>query len=184
MAYFSFLPDHADIAHLFFHKFRRFARLQVFSHGVMRGASPLSVPERELMAAFVSGLNACGFCAGIHRETAVAYGIVPETLDALLHDVETAPVDDRIKGLLRYVKKLTLHPSRVVEQDAHLAYEAGVSEGELHDAVTICALFSLYNRLLDGHGIAGDRKAFENGAGMLKRFGYRLPFIARFFPPK
>jgi AhpD family alkylhydroperoxidase len=33
------------------------------------------VAERELIAAYVAGLNACGYCHGIHIAVAEAFGI-------------------------------------------------------------------------------------------------------------
>jgi AhpD family alkylhydroperoxidase len=44
----------------------------------LRGPSPFTVAERELIAAYVSGLNACGYCHGIHRVTADAFGVAGE----------------------------------------------------------------------------------------------------------
>jgi len=42
---------------------------------VMRGPSPFTVAERELIAAYVSGVNECGYCHGVHTATAEAFGI-------------------------------------------------------------------------------------------------------------
>lgn len=38
-------------------------------HPHLRDAPPLSIAERGLLAAFVSGLNVCSFCFGAHRIT-------------------------------------------------------------------------------------------------------------------
>ncbi|WP_255431655.1 carboxymuconolactone decarboxylase family protein [Ruegeria sp. THAF57] len=43
---------------------------------VMRGESELSASERELIAAYVSGLNACSYCHEAHTVFARAYGII------------------------------------------------------------------------------------------------------------
>jgi AhpD family alkylhydroperoxidase len=40
---------------------------------ILREDSPLTVAERELIAAFVSGINGCQFCYGSHRAIAEAY---------------------------------------------------------------------------------------------------------------
>ena len=40
------------------------------ARSVMRGSSEWSAGERELLAAFVSRLNRCRFCIGIHEATA------------------------------------------------------------------------------------------------------------------
>jgi hypothetical protein len=47
--------------HLFAFKPDRTEPLAEFTHGVMRGPSPLSPGQRELIAAFTSRRNACPF---------------------------------------------------------------------------------------------------------------------------
>ena len=42
---------------------------------LMRDHSPLTVAERELIAAYVSGLNACTYCYGSHVIAAGAFGV-------------------------------------------------------------------------------------------------------------
>ncbi|VAV99334.1 hypothetical protein MNBD_ALPHA06-2080, partial [hydrothermal vent metagenome] len=64
--------------------FRRFPRgvapLIALHDQILRDQdSDLSLAERELIAAFVSGLNACDFCFGAHKLMARAFG-VSETL--------------------------------------------------------------------------------------------------------
>src|SRR5829696_4206945 len=51
---------------------------------VMVAPSEWSRAERELMAAFVSNLNRCRYCTGIHSQTATILGgqsITPDVLD-------------------------------------------------------------------------------------------------------
>ncbi len=50
-----------QILHLFAYKPDRTGFLARFTHGVMRGPSPLSPGLRELIAAFVSSRNQCPF---------------------------------------------------------------------------------------------------------------------------
>ncbi|HEY1697713.1 MAG TPA: peroxidase [Polyangiaceae bacterium] len=47
--------------HNFAFKPDRTEHLQAFTHGVMRGPSPLSAGERELIAAFTSKRNQCPY---------------------------------------------------------------------------------------------------------------------------
>src|SRR6266852_8156707 len=58
---------------------------------VMRGSSPFTAAERELMAAYVSGLNECTYCHGVHAATAEAFGMPAELLTAAIVDLDTAP---------------------------------------------------------------------------------------------
>jgi uncharacterized peroxidase-related enzyme len=121
---------------------------------LLRADSDLPVPDRELIAAYVSGLNSCVFCFEAHRIYARAFGIDPAVIDALLHDIESAPVSDRLKPLLAYVRKLTLSPARMTEADAAAVYAAGWSEEALFDAIQTCALFNFMNRIVEGSGVA------------------------------
>jgi alkylhydroperoxidase family enzyme len=50
-----------QILHLFAYKTERTEHLARFTHEVMRGASPLTPGQRELIAAFTSARNACPF---------------------------------------------------------------------------------------------------------------------------
>lgn len=132
----------------------------------------MTVAERELIAAYVSGLNACRYCHGVHSATAEAFGVSPGMLESLLANFETAPVDDRLRPVLRYVRKLTVDPSRVTSADAGAVLDAGWDERALHDAASICGLFNLMNRLVDGLGISAGADYLALSSRRLADIGY------------
>ncbi len=144
----------------------------LYHQALLRGPSPLSVAERELIAAYVSGLNACRYCHGVHAAVAEAFGIREGTLGALLDDIGAAPVTERIKPLLRYAGKLPLAPAKITPGDAEAVLAAGWAEQALHDAVAVCGLFNLMNRLVDGLGITADEDYFQASARRLADNGY------------
>lgn len=143
-----------------------------YHEAVLRGPSPLSPGERELIAAYVSGLNACHYCHGVHAVTAEAFGIPAALLESLIDNPDTAAVDAKLKPLLAYVRKLTLTPARMTEVDAKAVYAAGWTEKALHDAISVCCLFNFMNRLLDGHGVHGNDGVYKRRGQMLKDDGY------------
>jgi uncharacterized peroxidase-related enzyme len=156
-----------------FRVYPELARPLINYHEVlMRGESPLSVGERELIAAYVSGLNACDYCLGVHAVTAETFGIDSGTLKAMLNDIETAPVDDRLRPVLHYVQKLTRLPARLTPADADAVYRAGWNDRALHDAVSVCALFNLMNRLVGGLGITAGEEYYRLSGERLQRGGY------------
>jgi alkylhydroperoxidase family enzyme len=108
----------------------------------------------------------------VHGATAQAFGIPGETLTALLADVGSAPVAEQLKPLLRYVGKLTSSPSKITPADAEAVLAAGWDERALHDAVAVCALFNMMNRLVDGLGITAGAQYFETSADRLHGQGY------------
>ena len=126
---------------------------------IMLVEGPLNDKERELIAAYVSGLNACSFCYRGHKAIAEMFGVEEGLIDELVEDLESVEIDDKIKAALRYSKKVTENASKLVAGDADALYAAGWDENALMNIVEICALFAMYNRLADGTGvIAGNTK--------------------------
>ncbi len=62
-----------------------------FHEALLRGDSPFTVQERELMAAYVSGINACRYCCGAHTAAAKQFGVPETVVSALIDNVRTAP---------------------------------------------------------------------------------------------
>jgi AhpD family alkylhydroperoxidase len=90
MSYLESLPEHARLLDVF-RAYPDAARPLLDYHEVLlRGPSPLSVAERELIAAYASALNACGYCHGVHSATAAGFGVARDRLQALVDDL-TAP---------------------------------------------------------------------------------------------
>jgi uncharacterized peroxidase-related enzyme len=125
-----------------------------FTEAAMRGPSPFTQGERELIAAYVSGLNACAYCHDTHVGVAAACGVAPALFKDLLADIETAPVEVKMKPVLHYARKLTLSPARLTEADAAAVYDAGWGDDALYSIVLVTALFNFYNRLVEGVGLA------------------------------
>lgn len=138
--------------------FKRFPRgvrpLLELHDAVMREPSELCVATRELIAAYVSGLNACGFCYGAHKTMAQAFGVDPDLIETLVaQGPEQAGVDAALVPLLAFVRQITLDPSRTTDALAEAVYAAGWSEDALYDAVQTAALYAYMNRILDAAGI-------------------------------
>lgn len=144
------------------------------TEAAMRGPSPFTQGERELIAAYVSGLNACVYCHGTHVGVAEACGVAPDLVKALLHDIETAPVDARMKPILGYARKLTLTPARITDADAATIYDAGWGDDALYSTVLVAALFNFYNRLADGVGLALSEGYVAEAAKRLSTKGYDM----------
>jgi len=92
----------------------------------------------------------------------------------VLDDWRTAPIDEKLRATLGFLEKLTLTPDELGPEDAALARRAGVSESALRDAVYVCALFNLIDRVSDALDFAiPSPEGFRKAAKALLRFGYR-----------
>jgi hypothetical protein len=113
------------------------------------------------------------FPAGAPRRLAgLSSPIRSALLAALLADVGTAEVPEPMKPLLRYVGKLTLTPAKITGADAEAVLAAGWQEQALHDAVAVCGLFNMMNRLVDGLGITAGQEYFRLASRRLADTGY------------
>ena len=57
---------------------------------LLRGPSPFTEAERELIAAYVSRKNGCGYCSGVHTLTAEKLGVAEGLVERLVSDVDAA----------------------------------------------------------------------------------------------
>src|SRR6266851_6986231 len=146
MALLRSLPENATLADLRRSYADLLEKLRPYGHRLMRGPSPLTPGERELIAAYVSGVNSCRYCYGSHSLVARGFGIDESVFKNLMDDVDLAPVDPRLKPILRYVRKLTETPNRMTQADANAVYQAAWSDGALLHAVAVCADFNNMNR--------------------------------------
>src|SRR6516162_9467702 len=80
MSYLRSIPPGAGLLEIF-QAFPEAARPLLEYHEVLlRGDSPLSSAERELIAAYVSGLNNCNYCRAVHSQAAITLGIHSEAI--------------------------------------------------------------------------------------------------------
>jgi len=145
---------------------------------LLRGPSSLSEVERELLATVVSHGNQCKFCTTAHAATVDMYLGESETSRKVREDISTAPVSEKMKALLTIAAHTGKSGRLVTEQDIENAKKSGATDIEIHDTVLIAALFSLYNRYVDGMATAmPDNEGYFNVlADRLVNHGYsRLP---------
>ncbi|MEL7130636.1 MAG: carboxymuconolactone decarboxylase family protein [Pseudomonadota bacterium] len=160
MSVYPSLPAPAHLEQLFSAFPKGAEPLLALHDALLRGDSGLPVATRELIAAYVSGLNACQFCFGAHRTMAMAFGIPAATIDALMANIETAPIEDELRPLLSYARKVTTREG-VTQEDARAVFKAGWQEADLHDVVMITSLYNFMNRLVDGSGLAAKEAFLE-----------------------
>jgi uncharacterized peroxidase-related enzyme len=118
---------------------------------LLRGDSPLTPAERELIAAYVSHLNNCSFCMNSHAAAArCLYGNNEQVVDDVLRDMQRSPVTEKMKRLLAIAARVRTSGKEVQEEDISAARAAGAGDRDIHDAVLIAAAFSMFNRYVDG----------------------------------
>ncbi len=143
-----------------------------FEQALLRGPSPLTEGEPELLVAYVSGLNACSYCHRSHTFVASEYDFPEDLPGELLEDLDGAPIDDRLKAVFRFARKLTESPARMTDADADAVYDAGWDDTALFHVIAVTAYTNFVNRLVDGIGLESDDAPLKEIAKMLKATGY------------
>lgn len=136
----------------------------------MRGPSPWTPGERELLGAFTSRLNACPYCADIHAATAAL---------ALGSPVDTARLDRwREGGFGTRVTAAFALLERPGADGVAAARSAGLTDVEIAHALQVQFVFNVVNRLANALGYSW-RSEPDRAAGIrvLHRLGYRLPGV-------
>jgi uncharacterized peroxidase-related enzyme len=144
---------------------------------LLRGENSLTEMERELIATIVSFKNKCRFCTNAHAATVIALGGSRELLEKVYHDPENAPVSEKMKALLAIGSKVQEIGKAVLPAHVERARKEGATDREIHDTVLIAALFSLYNRYVDGLGTycPEDPAYYQRLASRLVTTGYDRP---------
>ena len=139
---------------------------------------PLTPGERELIAAYVSGLNDCDFCCSSHSAFAAAQLPTGMALvDQVRGDLDAAPVSPKLRALLRIAGAVQQGGKKVTADLVEAARAEGATDLEIHDTVLIAAAFCMYNRYVDGLATFApqDKDAYTGMAERIVTRGYGVP---------
>jgi len=92
---------------------------------------------------------------------------------AVVDDWHTAPLDAKLRATLGFLEKLTLRPNDVRPADIAPLRAAGLSDEAIEDAIHVCVLFNIYDRMADALGWwLPDQAGYDaSGRNLMKR-GY------------
>jgi AhpD family alkylhydroperoxidase len=143
------------------------------THEAMRGRSPWSVGDRELMAAYVSKLNDSPFCVGAHTATAAGAYEDRERVDAVLADLDSAPIGEGLRATLRMLGRLTVEGTLTAD-DVRSVLSTGVTKQQVEDALAVGFVFNTTARLANAFAFRVlSEEGFQAGARYLLKRGYR-----------
>ncbi|HEX8984945.1 MAG TPA: hypothetical protein VF767_05935 [Bryobacteraceae bacterium] len=96
-----------------------------------------------------------------------------ELVEAVLRDVDTAPLPDAERDLFRFVDKVNRDSPHIVPADIETLHAAGWGDEAIYYAITVCALFNFYNRWIDASGVhALSDEAHRQGGKRSAAAGY------------
>jgi alkylhydroperoxidase family enzyme len=94
---------------------------------------------------------------------------------AVLDNWQTAPISDRLRSVLGFLQKLTLHPQQVTAADIATMRSSGVSEQAIEEAIYVCFSFNVMDRLADALDFdIPTAQQFKKGGRFLYKLGYKV----------
>lgn len=168
--------EHPGITGLVRYRPETAAPLNALADVLLRAAHPTLTPgERELIAAYVSGLNDCDFCSSSHSAFAAAQldGGMP-LVRSVCANVDTADVSPKMRALLKIAAAVQQDGRKVTTSMVEAARAEGATDLEIHDTVLIAAAFCMFNRYVDGLGtvLPLDPGIYDERALQIKVSGY------------
>jgi uncharacterized peroxidase-related enzyme len=166
-------PDPVAKLSLYRPEFFGRAWLRFIEHA-MRGSSAWSDADRELIGAFVSTLNSCPFCVGVHSGLA---GLLTASTTGVLEDIRARPdVSSRLRATFDFLERVNTAPDEITEADIVELNSAGVSADAIADALYVAFQFNAINRIANAFDFRwadeADRMAYARG---LRRIRYHIP---------
>jgi hypothetical protein len=94
-------------------------------------------------------------------------------VQAVLADLDSAPIDEKLRVTLRLLRKVTKEGA-VTADDMRTVLAAGVTKSQIEDALAVCFSFNVIDRLADTFEFwVGPRAHFDAGAKHLLTRGYK-----------
>ena len=145
--------EHWQIWDLFAFRPEVTSHMASFTEGVMRGPAPISGGLRELIAAYTSWTNQCEFCWRSHAAVAAEMLGSEDLVHSVLCDLESSPLANSEKALLRFACKITKHLPEMQEADVVELRSLGWSDEAIYYTILVVALFNFYNRWVTTSGV-------------------------------
>ena len=173
MSFFKTYGKQAMLSDVFKSNWNKAGYLIGLAEEVCLGDSEWTRGELEIIEAYCSQLNQCTYCYELHNQTAAEYGESDLLVNALIEDIDSSSTNTRIKAIAHYLKTLVLEPAKMTQADVDKVLNSGTSEAGLGDAIFLCGLSAMLNRIVFGFGIDGDTSQFKVVAEGIKAGGYR-----------
>ncbi|MGA8086201.1 MAG: peroxidase-related enzyme [Terracidiphilus sp.] len=114
----------------------------------------LSRRQKELIATWISQLNACPYCTDSHGFFLVAHGVAKETAQSLAAgNLDAAGLSESETQLLRYLEQVNKASFKTTRSDVLVLIASGWSEEQIAEAVHVAAMLAFCNTVANAFGL-------------------------------
>lgn len=127
---------------------------------IMFNHSPLSRPQREMIAVVVSAANGCVYCQQHHGAALNNYWKDAERVERLKKSFKNAELNMADAILCQYAIELTLRPDDFENVNrAEKLRQSGFEDRAILDATLVVAFFNFVNRMVLALGVESEEEA-------------------------
>jgi uncharacterized peroxidase-related enzyme len=113
---------------------------------------------KEMLATYISVLNACPYCLDSHASFLHAHGGSEPLLRALFNaDLNDPSISSKERALLSFAGKVNCESYKISPSDVARLTDAGWNEQQIAETVHIAALFACFNRVANAFGLPSQR---------------------------
>jgi len=110
--------------------------------------------QKEMIATWISRLNACPYCLDSHGFFLMVHGAPEEVAQQLISgEIEAAGIGDAERQLLLYVGKVNDESFKATRDDVQQLRDLGWSDNQIAEAVHVAAMLGLCNRVANAFGL-------------------------------
>ena len=91
----------------------------------------------------------------------------------MLDDYLTAPIDEKVRAMLGFLKKMALEPEALGASDVATLRRAGLDDPAIYEAIHVGYVFNGFDRLADALGFDLPTDGYAMAPKFLLTFGYR-----------
>jgi uncharacterized peroxidase-related enzyme len=110
--------------------------------------------QKEMIATYISSLNACPYCLDSHGFFLTALGTTIEAMRAIAADkLDKAEISEAEQELLRFAGKVNSESFKIGRDDVQRLCDLHWQEEQIAEAVHVAALMGLCNRVANTFGL-------------------------------
>jgi len=130
-----------------------FARQMVdISSSLLFCDGALTRRQKELIATYVSQINACPYCFDSHGFFLVVHGASRQTVDDL-SEGNLAQLPEAERELLLYLGKVERESFKTTQEDVQHLRDLGWHDGHISEAVHVATMMGFCNRVANAFGL-------------------------------
>ena len=123
-----------------------------YLESLMRQETSLPTYIKEMIFAYVSGLNGCSYCKNIHAEISKIKLKDIET-ESYRENIDESGIEDKYKPILKFAHKVNEDNNSINDEDINEIKKYQFEDKVISEVISICAAAQFMNIVVKSHKI-------------------------------